>query len=259
MPRPPSGSIVERVGQGGVIFALRFRAYGKRRYVTTAASTRKEAEEELEFTLAAVKVGVWKEPQVAPPAEEPAGAQVFHDLADEWLDRRRHEVEARTVENWWWALELRLLPAFASLMPSAITPAEIERFKSYKLRERERLLAELEVCEKLDPKKRGPRPARPLGNEAINRTLKVLAMVLDDAVEFGQIDSNPARGRKRRLKSDRPRRTWLEVDELQALLSVGWRPPCPARDDGARGPPGLGGVRAEVAGRRPGSRGASRG
>jgi integrase len=103
--------------------------------------------------------------------------------------------------------------------PSAITPAVVEAYKTGKLRERRQLQAALEAWLKADPAARGARPPRPLGNEAINRTLKVLAMVLDDAVDFGYIESNPARGRKR-LKAERPRRTWLEIDELQALLAA---------------------------------------
>jgi integrase len=53
-----------------------------------------------------------------------------------------------------------------------------------------------------------------------NKTLKVLAQVLDDAIEYGYIETNPARGRKRRLKAAKPRRTWLEVDEVRALLEA---------------------------------------
>jgi len=36
-------------------------------------------------------------------------------------------------------------------------------------------------------------PPRPLNNGTLNKTLKVLAQVLDDAVEFGYVDSNTAR------------------------------------------------------------------
>ena len=63
-------------------------------------------------------------------------------------------------------------------------------------------------------------PARPLGNASINKTLKVLAQVLDDAVEFGYADTNVARGRRRRLKAPKPRRTWLELHQVQALLEA---------------------------------------
>ena len=50
--------------------------------------------------------------------------------------------------------------------------------------------------------------------------MKILAQVLDAAVEYGYLKSNPARGRNRRLKASRPRRTWLEIDEVQVLLDA---------------------------------------
>jgi hypothetical protein len=37
----------------------------------------------------------------------------FHRLASEWIERRRHEVDGRTVEHWRWALSGHLLPLFA--------------------------------------------------------------------------------------------------------------------------------------------------
>jgi integrase len=63
-------------------------------------------------------------------------------------------------------------------------------------------------------------PVRPLSNASINKTLKVLAQVLEDAVEFGHLEANPARGKRRRLKAARPRRTWLELEQVQALLAA---------------------------------------
>jgi integrase len=58
----------------------------------------------------------------------------------------------------------------------------------------------------------------PLGNGSINKTIAVLGAVLDSAIEYGHITSNPARGKRRRLKAAKPRRTWLEIDEVRALL-----------------------------------------
>jgi len=48
----------------------------------------------------------------------------------------------------------------------------------------------------------------------------VLGQVLDAAVEYEHIPTNPARGRRRRLKAAKPRRTWLELDEVRALLDA---------------------------------------
>jgi integrase len=78
----------------------------------------------------------------------------------------------------------------------------------------------LERWEASDPAIRGRMPAKPLSNESINKTPKTLAQVLDDAVEFGYLETNPARGKKRRLKRTKPRRTWLQLPEVQALLGA---------------------------------------
>jgi site-specific recombinase XerC len=59
-----------------------------------------------------------------------------------------------------------------------------------------------------------------ISNESINKTLVLLANILDTAVEHGLLPSNPARGKPRRLKADRPPRRFLEADELAELLAV---------------------------------------
>ena len=86
---------------------------------------------------------------------------------------------------------------FGRKLLSEITAATVDTYKSMKLRQE-----------------------RPLSAGSINKTLKVLAQILDDAVEYGHIDTNPARGRKRRLRAAKPRRTWLELDEVRSLLDA---------------------------------------
>ncbi|MFL5960130.1 MAG: tyrosine-type recombinase/integrase [Gaiellaceae bacterium] len=180
---------------------------------------RRDAQTELENILADVRRGIWREPEpadVIKVVEEPT----LHLLASEWVARRKHEVDARTIEHWRWALSNHLLPFFADYRPSEVTVAAVEKFKTAKLAERERRLAAIEEWGKEDPKGRGRMPVRPLSNASINKCLKVLAQVLDEAVELGHVDANVARGKRRRLKADKPRRTWLELHEVQALLAA---------------------------------------
>jgi len=59
-----------------------------------------------------------------------------------------------------------------------------------------------------------------LSNDTINKTLVTLAQVLDSAVEHGVLASNPARGKRRRLKVAKPTRRQLEADDLKELLAV---------------------------------------
>jgi integrase len=220
MPRRPSGQIVEDYRGDVVRYALRFRANGKRRYVALGEVTRQQAEAELANVLADVRRGIWKPPAPAPVFDLPKEEPTFHVFASEWVESRRHSVDERTVDFWTWALSLHLLAFFGPLELSAITAETVDRYRTAKLAEREELLAAIERWRKSDPEKRGRMPARPLGNSSINSTLRVLGQVLDDAVEYGLIPSNPARGRRRRLKASKPKRTWLELDEVSSLLDA---------------------------------------
>ena len=48
----------------------------------------------------------------------------------------------------------------------------------------------------------------------------LLANVLDAAVEYELLLSNPARGKRRRLRAARPARRFLEADELGEVLAA---------------------------------------
>jgi integrase len=96
-----------------------------------------------------------------------------------------------------------LLSYFAPLQMSDITAERIDTYRAAKVGEREQRTVK-----------------RPLSNSSINRTIQVLAQVLDSAQEYGHITSNAARGRRRRLKPAKPRRTWLELDEVRSLLDA---------------------------------------
>jgi integrase len=54
----------------------------------------------------------------------------------------------------------------------------------------------------------------------VNKTLTRLAQVPENAVEYGHLPANPAKGRRRRAKVDRPRRTWLEPEQVQPLVNA---------------------------------------
>jgi len=193
--RPPSGAVLEKQTKTGRVFALRFSAYGQRRYVTLDVTSRAEAEQELQNVLADVRRGIWK-PPVEPVVELTVDEPTFHAYASEWVARRRHEVDARSAEHWQWALSNHLLAFFADYRPSQITGRLVDQYKTSKLEQGS------------------------LAAASINKTLKVLAQILDDAVEDRYLTENPARGKRRRLKAERPTRTWLELDEVTSLIDA---------------------------------------
>jgi integrase len=198
-------------GATGIGYQLRFTAYGRRESVTLNSRdgcTRQKAEIELAKAeielaniLADVRRGTWKA-WTRTAAPEPPNDPTFHEFASKWIPGLAHLGE-RTIEDYKWALSCHLLPFFADHRRSQITIAEVDRYKTRKVRERE-----------------PPHVKRPLSNNSINKTIKRLAQILDVAVEYGHIAANPGSGRRRRLKADSPRRVRLEAEQVATLLDV---------------------------------------
>src|SRR5215203_535901 len=119
----PQGNRRNRGTQGAKAktSALRFRAYGKREYLTlgTDGWTQARAQEELENVLADVRRGIWRPPsrQAVEPAPDPS----FHEFGSEWFDRHRQELRPRSQEDYAWALSHHLLPFIAGHRLSEIT------------------------------------------------------------------------------------------------------------------------------------------
>jgi integrase len=212
MPRPATGQVITHDGPRGRTFAIRFRAYGKRRFVTLGAEaegwTRAKAEDELRYVLGQVDRGAWK-PDTAP--EPPAELQpepTFHVFASEWFERVRHELRPSTERTYLDELRLHLLPFFARHKLSQITIEEVDRYRAHKVRE------------------------GVLAPRSINKTLTRLGQVLEDAVEYGHLERNPARGRRRRLKVAGGQRTHLDrAEHIAALLEAAGRLDAAARED----------------------------
>jgi integrase len=206
MARESTGQVLERKGKRGITYAARVRAYGERHYLSLGYSwegyTRRQADTELQNILADIRRGTWTPAQpelVAAPTQDPT----FHEFASQWFEAHRHEVSKRTIEDYQWALTHHLLPFFKDHHLTQITIAEVDRYKHTKVRHRERARAE-----------------HTLSNRSINATLALLAQVLELAVEYGHIQFNPARGRRRRLKAAQPKRTWLEPEQIKPLLDA---------------------------------------
>ncbi|MGO9447682.1 MAG: tyrosine-type recombinase/integrase [Solirubrobacteraceae bacterium] len=210
MARQATGQVIERHGKQGITYAARVRAYGQRHYISLGYSwegtNRRQAETELQNILADIRRGTWQPPQPEPSTPAQPDDPSFHEFASQWFETRRHEVSPRSVEDYKWALTRHLLPFFKDHRLSQITIAEVDRYKNAKVRERER-------CKE----------GRALSNGSINETLNLLAQVLEMAVEYGHIQFNPARGRRRRLKAAQPKRTWLEPEQVKPLLDASVR------------------------------------
>jgi integrase len=238
MPRKASGGVVEP--KDGRAWAIRFRAYGKRRYVALGSSdegwTQEKAEKKLGHVLADVERGIWK-PEAPPPDQAPDTEPTFHEFASEWFEGVAPELSERSRVDYQWRLSNHLLPHFAKYRLSAITVEEVDRYRREKVRESKAVAAARQRQLAL-PRKEHKRLVRPLSNGSINKTIRLLAVVLEQAVEYGYLDRNPARGRKRLLKERKPTRSYLQPDQAAALLSAAGKLDAEARerDTGRRRP-----------------------
>ena len=75
---------------------------------------------------------------------------------------------------------------------------------------------------------RSGRARRPLGPATVRKVLDALGSILEEAVEDGLLEHNPARGRRMRVRVPKPKRTCLEIDELAYLLDAACRSGRPA-------------------------------
>lgn len=191
------GTVVERPVKEGMRYALRFHADEGRQFQTLPlGTTREAAEAQLAATMILVERGLWRSEKAKTEAEPVS----FHQFSSRWLHDRRHELEATTIADYEWALSQHLLPFFAGHSLSEITVQEVDRYRTWKLAEGK------------------------LGPTSINKTITRLSQVLGVAVEYGLVGANPAAGRRRRVKGVRPKRLWVEPEQLMALLEAAEKP-----------------------------------
>jgi integrase len=202
MPRPATGQVLERHGRGGRTYALRFRAYGRRQYVTLGSAedgwTRTRAETELENVLADVRRSIWRPPEPE-PVREPEREPTFHEFASEWLEVVSPALAEGTVLRYRWQLTDYLLPFFHAHLLSQVTVAEVDRYRDERVREGR------------------------LSAGEVNKTLVRLGQILDVAEERELIPRNPLRvnPKRRKLKVSKPRAVWLDqAEQVDALLAA---------------------------------------
>jgi integrase len=197
MARPATGCIVEPTGTRKS-WAIRFRANGKRQFVTLGRPedgwNRERAEVELENVLADVRRGIWKPPEPEPVSPGDSPEETFHEFASQWYADREASWQPASRTDVKWALERHLLPVFGDMSLKAITVEDVDRFARAKQR------------------------SGKLGNNSINKCIQHLAAVLEQAVEWDRIPKNPAKGKKRRLPAEAPKRSRVEVEQFPALL-----------------------------------------
>jgi integrase len=201
MPRARTGTVDPYEHRDGrtTTYRVRFRALGQRRCISLGTNHEgwgpERARTELDRILDRVERGTWEPPSTT--VDEPRRTETFHVFASRWWTEKRGTLSARGQEDYEWRLG-HLLGHFYALQVREITTREVDRYKALKVNAK----------------------PKPLSARSINMTLGLLAQILDDAVDYGLLDANPARGKKRRLKSTPAGKTFLEPDMVIDLLDA---------------------------------------
>lgn len=238
MPRKATGSFEPRRLAGGTrAFHIRIRVNGKREPITLherpgctcgcgGGWSEPRARTEMGNMLAQVRAGVWERP--APPptltqVESAEGVPLYPDYTDWWLKAKIDgligdaPISDNTAADYRWRL------SYSRRFFAAVAVDEIDR--DWSLQFKANLLAEAREQQELleagvDLRDERGRAIEPLGLSSIKKILDAFAAVLDEAIEDEYRDDNPARSKRMHIKVPKPKRTYLEMDELVALLDA---------------------------------------
>jgi integrase len=148
----------------------------------------------------------------------------FHEYASKWLEHKKagllgdRPIGTNTEADYRSRLANHILPFFGEYRVNEITTGDCLEFKAHKLKESAELQRSLEAGAEL--RDRRGRRVRPLGPATLRKLIACLTSILDEAVSDGYLPRNPARTRRMRIKVPKPRRTFLEMDELVALTDA---------------------------------------
>jgi len=238
MPPEPTGQFsVEELADGSRAFRLRFRANGARQREVLheragcpcgcgGSWDERAARTELGNVLARVRAGVWepRTPYATVVSAVPSPAPTFHEYASAWLQAKvdgvlsDKPIDANTESDYRWRLSRHLLPFFATCRLDEIDRELCLAFKARKLQEARELREAIAAGAEL--RDRHGRRQRPLSPSSIRKLIDTLAAILDDAIEDELLDRNPARGKRMRVRVPKPPRTFLEMDELAAVIGA---------------------------------------
>ncbi len=232
MARPATGRVEpEELTDGTFAFRLRFRAYGKRENVTLherrdcdckGGWTERTAELELRNVLARIQAGVWERPKPKPVIEKTfTEIPTFHEFSSYWLKAKlegligKKPITKGTHDGYLSLLRQHLLPFFGRYRLDEIDDDLCAAFREHKIQEAHELKEAIDAGADL----RGERNRKitPLGPASIQGLITLLAEILQEATEDKWIPANPAKGKRLKLHVPKPKRTFLEMDELAMI------------------------------------------
>jgi integrase len=233
MGRPRRGTLRRRQTAQGVSYTVQFSYRGEEHYVYLGGSwegwTEQRAVEEQGYVMAKVNRGEWT-PAPREPLPAPAGAvPSFQLVASEWL--HRHQVRAgdpdgrsKTSRDLRWRLSVvidKFGPVPADRVDYALADELVTELCEERLAiERARELGAPLMRTQVDPRTGRSYRARRRGlsNTSIRRALDAAERVLRDAKKRGVIAGELSDLKSAAPKAERPRRSFLELEQIDALL-----------------------------------------
>jgi integrase len=234
MARPARGRVEpEKLTDGTFAFRLRFRAYGKRENLTLherrdcdcgcmGGWTERTAQLELNNVLARVQAGVWERPKPKPVIEKTfTEMPLFDEYASYWLKSKlkgligKKPITKGTHDGYLSMLRRHLLPFFGRYRLDEIDDALCAEFRKYKIKEAHELKEALDAG--ADVRDERNRKLDPLGPASIQGLISLLGEICQEAFEDKWMPANPARGKRLKLHVPKPKRTFLEMDELAVI------------------------------------------
>lgn len=202
MPPRATGSIETHHWADGrtVTFRLRVRSNGVRYRIDLGTNhegwNHARAQVELDLIQQQIARGTWQPPEKTSNAAARTAApeaETLHVTISRWWQRRKVGLKPTTQNDYRWRID-HILRVLAGTPTAAIDARAVDDLR--------------EVL------------AGALGPSSVNKVLGLLAQVLDDAVDYKMLEVNPARGRRRRMKEDKPNRSFLEADMVLDLLEA---------------------------------------
>jgi len=225
----PQGEVKVREWKSGRGYALRFRAYGERQYVTLGFERdgwdRGKAEEELQNVLADVRRGLWvpekaKGKRRGGAEGQPGEVPSFGEFAAGLVAEREGQVAEKTTTHERWALG-HLMRFFGDWALVEIDVEAVDEYRAFKVKESER---RAHAIERGRPQRNEHgQVLRPLSARSINRTIDLLQWVLSVAIEYKRfgLAENAAEGKRRRLRERRPAPVHIDsAAQVEALLEA---------------------------------------
>ena len=140
------------------------------------------------------------EPSADADPSTTSGDITFHEYASEWFKRRCTCCRS------------------SSRCPWRRSPSACERFRGKLFADSEALRVLIDAGGK--PTYENGQPRKPLSLRSIRSIMALLGQILQDAVEDELRPDKPARSKRLRVRVPKPNRTFLEIDQLVALLDA---------------------------------------